>query len=41
VLTTIAEKKILDDNAKAALEASLKEFGKQAGSLRAAAGTAA
>jgi F-type H+-transporting ATPase subunit alpha len=41
VLTTIAEKKILDDESKAALEAALKEFGQQFGALRSSAGAAA
>jgi F-type H+-transporting ATPase subunit alpha len=41
VLTSIAEKKILDDDLKAALEAALKEFGHQSGTLRAPAGAAA
>jgi F-type H+-transporting ATPase subunit alpha len=31
VLTTIAEKKIIDDDTKAALETALKEFGQQKG----------
>ena len=41
MLTTIAEKKILDDELKAALEAALKEFGQQFGALRPSAGAAA
>jgi F-type H+-transporting ATPase subunit alpha len=41
VLTTIAEKKILDDDTKAALERALKEFGQQTGAVRASAGAAA
>jgi F-type H+-transporting ATPase subunit alpha len=41
VLSTIAEKKILDDESKAALESALKEFGQQFGMLRASAGAAA
>ena len=41
VLTTIAEKKIFDDELKAALEAALKEFGQQFGALRSPAGAAA
>jgi F-type H+-transporting ATPase subunit alpha len=40
-LTTIAEKKILDDESKAALETALKEFGQQIGALRSPAGAAA
>jgi F-type H+/Na+-transporting ATPase subunit alpha len=41
VLTTIGEKKILDDDSKGALETALKEFGQQFGALRAPAGAAA
>jgi hypothetical protein len=41
VLTTIAEKKILDDDLRGALETALKEFGQQFGALRASAGAAA
>jgi F-type H+-transporting ATPase subunit alpha len=41
VLTTIAEKKIIDDESKAALETALKEFGQQFGALRSPAGAAA
>src|SRR6187399_1347408 len=41
VLTTIAEKKIIDDDLKGALEAALKEFGQQFGAQRASAGAAA
>ena len=41
VLTTIAEKKILDDDVKAALDTALKEFGQQFGARRSAAGAAA
>jgi F-type H+/Na+-transporting ATPase subunit alpha len=41
VLTTIAEKKILDDELKAALEAALTEFGRQSGAVRAPATAAA
>jgi F-type H+-transporting ATPase subunit alpha len=41
VLSTIAEKKILEDESKAALESALKEFGQQFGMLRASAGAAA
>src|SRR6187401_126350 len=41
VLTTIAEKKIIDDDLKGALEAALKEFGQQFGALRSPAGAAA
>jgi F-type H+-transporting ATPase subunit alpha len=40
VLTTIAEKKILDDDSKAALETALKEFGRQFGALRPAGAAA-
>jgi F-type H+-transporting ATPase subunit alpha len=41
VSSTIAEKKILDDDLKGALETALKEFGQQFGALRASAGAAA
>jgi F-type H+-transporting ATPase subunit alpha len=41
VLTTIAEKKIIDDDLKGVLEAALKEFGQQFGAQRASAGAAA
>ena len=41
VLTSIAEKKILDDDVKAALDTALKEFGQQFGARRSAAGAAA
>src|SRR5499426_2171655 len=41
VLSGIAEKKILDDDLRAALEAALKEFGQQFGALRSSAGAAA
>ena len=41
VLTTIAEKKILDDDLKGAVEAALKEFGQQFGAMRSSAGAAA
>jgi hypothetical protein len=41
MLPTIAEKKILDDDSRAALEAALKEFGQQFGALRSPAGAAA
>jgi F-type H+-transporting ATPase subunit alpha len=40
VLTTIAEKKILDDDLKGALESALKEFGQQFGALRPAGAAA-
>ena len=41
MLTGIAEKKILDDELKAALEAALKEFGQQFGArVRGAAAVA-
>jgi len=40
VLTTIAEKKILDDAFKGTLEAALKEFGQQFGALRPAGAAA-
>jgi F-type H+-transporting ATPase subunit alpha len=41
LLTTIAEKKILDDDTKAGLETALKEFGQQKGSVPSSAGAAA
>jgi hypothetical protein len=41
VLTTIAEKKIIDDELKGVVETALKEFGQQFGALRAPAGAAA
>src|SRR5499426_2688879 len=41
VLTGIADKKILDDEVRGALEAALKEFGQQFGALRSSAGAAA
>ena len=41
VLTTIAEKKIIDDESKAALEAALTEFGRQSGTVRSPATAAA
>src|SRR6186997_147048 len=41
VLTTIAEKKIIDDDLKGSLEAALKEFGQQFGAQSASAGAAA
>jgi F-type H+/Na+-transporting ATPase subunit alpha len=41
VLTTIAEKKILDDDTKAALETALKEFAQQKGAIPSPAGAAA
>jgi F-type H+-transporting ATPase subunit alpha len=41
VLTGIAEKKIFDDESKAAMEAALKEFGQQFAALRSPAGAAA
>jgi len=41
VLSGIAEKKILDDDLKAAVERALKEFGQQFGAQRASAGAAA
>jgi F-type H+-transporting ATPase subunit alpha len=41
VLPTVAEKKILDDDSRAALETALKEFGQQFGALRSPAGAAA
>ena len=40
VLTTIAERKILDDDLRGALEAALKEFGQQFGALRPAGAAA-
>jgi F-type H+/Na+-transporting ATPase subunit alpha len=41
VLSGIAEKKILDDDLRGALENAVKEFGQQFGAVRAAAGAAA
>jgi F-type H+-transporting ATPase subunit alpha len=41
VLSGLAEKKILDDDSKAALERALKEFGQQFGAVHAGAGAAA
>src|SRR5262245_47854432 len=41
VLSGIAEKKILDDDLRAALENAVKEFGQQFGAVRAGAGAAA
>ena len=41
VLSALAEKKILDDDLKAALEQALNEFGQQFGAVRAGAGAAA
>jgi F-type H+-transporting ATPase subunit alpha len=41
LLTTIAEKKILDDESRGALETALKELGQQIGALRSPAGAAA
>jgi F-type H+-transporting ATPase subunit alpha len=41
ILTTISEKKILDDQTKATLETALREFGQQKGAVASPAGAAA